>query len=210
MATKIIFTILGFLLVTGPGALDAWLSLFDRVTGNEESITMGTSQIIQYYQLAFPFLGLAVLIFGLWWTRDRTAVNVVNPRRSDSQTDISQAKVISGSELSRAYLQGVDVRITDLTRESDLIQNRTFENCRIFGPAVLSLQGTSSTYNCTTEAPEGISSALFEVDPSRKWMVGPIGVLNCTFIRCTFTGIGFVGKKELIDKILSNTTNVPN
>ena len=58
-----------FLLVTLPGALDAWLSLIDRFSNEGFAfITIPTSV---WYQSLFPIAGLTVLLFGIWWTRDK-------------------------------------------------------------------------------------------------------------------------------------------
>ena len=55
-----------YLLVNGVGALDAWLSLFDRFFGENKQVTVVVGD---WYQALFPILGLAVLFFGVWWTR---------------------------------------------------------------------------------------------------------------------------------------------
>lgn len=68
MRWKYVFFAVTFLLVTGPGAVEAWLSLLDRFAEGSESVNVSLGN---WYQAAFPFLGLAVLLFGIWWTRDR-------------------------------------------------------------------------------------------------------------------------------------------
>jgi hypothetical protein len=59
---KPIILVLGFLLISAPGAVDSWLSLFE---------TMSVAFLADIYQLFFPVLGLLVLLFGLWWTRPK-------------------------------------------------------------------------------------------------------------------------------------------
>lgn len=66
---KFFWFLLSFLIVTGPGALDSWLSIGERIAGNNESrvnIYLG-----DWYQSLFPIFGFAILAFGIWWTRSK-------------------------------------------------------------------------------------------------------------------------------------------
>ena len=66
---KFVITGAVFLLITGPGAIDAWLSLIDRFFGDGQgdvAISIGS-----WYTTLFPLIGLAVLLFSIWWTRDQ-------------------------------------------------------------------------------------------------------------------------------------------
>lgn len=65
---KIIVVVLGFLLITAPGAIDSWLSLIQRLRGNE-AVNINLSSWHDIYSVVFPILGLAVIVWGLWWTR---------------------------------------------------------------------------------------------------------------------------------------------
>ena len=63
------FFIPAFLLITLPSAIAAWLSLIERIFGEGKAfITFPTSG---WYEALFPIVGLAVLLFGIWWTRDK-------------------------------------------------------------------------------------------------------------------------------------------
>lgn len=66
---KYIILGLAFLMVTLPGAVSSWLSLYDRFFGkvNEPVII----SVTDWYSAIFPLLGFTVLMFGIWWTRPR-------------------------------------------------------------------------------------------------------------------------------------------
>ena len=66
-----------FLLITGPGAVDAWLSLADRFSGNGEgSLTISVSA---WYQAVFPIAGLLILMGIVWWTRNKPQPDRITP-----------------------------------------------------------------------------------------------------------------------------------
>lgn len=54
-----------FIFIEAPGALEDWLSLFDRFAA-DEAVTVSLGQ---WFDLLFPIIGLGVLAFGIWWTR---------------------------------------------------------------------------------------------------------------------------------------------
>lgn len=85
--------LLSFFVVTGPGAFDAWISIYDRFVGNEEervTISFGA-----WYESAFPILGLGILAFGLWWTRGK----------SKSQATVETSR--PNNDVQRAHLETV-------------------------------------------------------------------------------------------------------
>jgi len=98
------------------------------------------------------------------------------------------------------YITHRSFRIVDLVGEDDLIMGRTFEDCTIYGPAVLApLQGVSFEHDTF----EGDPKALFwEIPEGRVHVLGAIGLVNCTFHRCKFRGIGFAGTPALIQRFL--------
>lgn len=69
---KAMLAVLAFLLITVPGALNAWLSLIARFETGGTKMTINWRSWQDIYSVIFPLLGLAVIIFGLWWTRQKT------------------------------------------------------------------------------------------------------------------------------------------
>ncbi len=89
---------LAFILITGPGALDAWLSLFERFFGEDRQVTVNAGS---WYQALFPVLGLAVLLFGIWWTRPKKSVL---PTTADESPDFQAATPASGEQLRADWM----------------------------------------------------------------------------------------------------------
>lgn len=89
------------------------------------------------------------------------------------------------------------VRIADLTVSSPRIDGYEFANCRILGPAVMILAG-STIASCGWSAP-GLDAIFWEIPPGREYVVGAIEVANCVFSGCTFEGVGVAGPAEMRD-----------
>ncbi len=60
---KYIIIAVVFLLATLPGAISAWLSLYDRFFKNTEEPVM--ISLTNWYSAVFPLLAFAVLMFGI-------------------------------------------------------------------------------------------------------------------------------------------------
>ena len=57
----------------------------------------------------------------------------------------------------------------------------------------------NSVFNdCVFGFDKDVNELFWEIEPER-YIVGVIGVERCTFQRCRFTGISFMGTKEVID-----------
>ena len=88
-------------------------------------------------------------------------------------------------------------RIVDLVSDDDIITGRTFEDCTIYGPAVLTLLNDVTMDSNTFE---GSRDALFwELPEERERVIGAIGLRDCRFRRCVFRRIGIAGKRGLIE-----------
>ena len=64
---------IAFLLITVPGALNNWMSLYSRFLGEDKQVTVN---IGNWYEAIFPVLGLLVLLFGFWWILPQKALGV--------------------------------------------------------------------------------------------------------------------------------------
>ena len=85
------------------------------------------------------------------------------------------------------------LRLADLVGPDSILRDQVFEDCDIYGPAILASigQGVGGFDSCTWEAPTA-ESILFEV-PDGRVGVGMMGVVNCVFKRCRFYKIGLMG-----------------
>ena len=83
----------------------------------------------------------------------------------------------------------VDVSLPELAgTESSVLDRMTFEDCRIFGPAILvPIGGTQLSKSNLGGPPEAILWAL----PDPKVVVGAVVAYACVFERCEFVNVGF-------------------
>ena len=89
-----------------------------------------------------------------------------------------------------------------------IIRNRTFEDTNFVGPAVVSPLKDINFDHCMFNFENNIESILWEVALPR-FVVGVIGLERCTFRRCCFNGISFMGPKEFIDNLRSTLGSGP-
>ena len=87
------------------------------------------------------------------------------------------------------------VFIYELLTSNQDIEGKTFTDLDIHGPGlVFPVPGRSfKCEGCDFRLPKGgsVESIIWEVPPGRVF-VGPIGLMDCTFRNCSFTGIGWV------------------
>lgn len=76
------------------------------------------------------------------------------------------------------------IRVADLTVHEDVIEGVTFENCSIVGPAVLAVLEGNEFLHCGWEG--DLEAIIWEVPEGLR--IGAVGVRNCTFSSCRFTG----------------------
>lgn len=85
------------------------------------------------------------------------------------------------------------VKIADALGPNFIVENKTFEDALILGPAILAPLGENTFSSCTFEgSPESI---FYEVPPDRV-LVGVVGIRNVTFTRCRLSAIGIIGTAE--------------
>ncbi len=87
------------------------------------------------------------------------------------------------------------IRLAELTVNIANLENLTFQNCRILGPAVLIPQG-SSFMHCGFDTPN-VDAIFWEIAESREFVIGGVGAVNCTFSSCTFSMVGLAGRADL-------------
>ena len=112
---------------------------------------------------------------------------------------LKQLNFATPDALTSPVLRDMDIRICDLTREDFRMKNRTFINCRIYGPAVFNASAEKSIMIRTTirqVAEEG----LF-IETTNAKLSGVIGAENCTFTDCQLYKISFIGSPEVIDAL---------
>jgi hypothetical protein len=107
------------------------------------------------------------------------------------------------SESDRETYRNREFRLFEIlpTARSAVLENLAFEDCTILGPAI-ALPQASTFVECTFKTHHGdIESILWEVAESKPRVSGVIVLRGCRFIRCTFEGIGFAGKRAELDAL---------
>lgn len=84
------------------------------------------------------------------------------------------------------------IRLADLTVTSDVITGVTFEGCTIIGPAVVVPMG-SSLSDCVFEGP---TDALFWPLGDRSFIVGAVGLDDCTIVGCRFQRVAIAYRPD--------------
>lgn len=84
------------------------------------------------------------------------------------------------------HYRSTSIRLPELAVVSDTLHDLTFENCTIHGPAVIVLQD-SNLNHCTFEGTE--EGLLWDLG-DRRFVIGAIGLINCTLVGCRLQGIG--------------------
>lgn len=87
-------------------------------------------------------------------------------------------------------------RIVDLAPNDDIIRGRTFEDCTIYGPAVLLPLDNVTLEDNTFEA--DLEAFFWELPEERTHVLGAVGLSECVFRRCIFRRIGLAGTRNFI------------
>jgi len=112
----------------------------------------------------------------------------------------------NSKELTGNYISNQSFNIADLAYNG-LIEGRTFENCQIYGPAILMTGGVVGfMHECRFE---GHPNALV-IETSNKVLIGIISIKNCTFRRCVLRQIGIIGGKKLREDLPQEVKTTPN
>ena len=92
------------------------------------------------------------------------------------------------------------IRLGDLVEsDSPVLESVAFEGCELHGPAMLAIMGAFTMIHC--DIPIAGANSFWEFDPALPQATGAIGVLNCSFVRCKLSNVGFAGSPEVIQYI---------
>lgn len=94
-------------------------------------------------------------------------------------------------------LKDMNIRLSDLTRESPTIRDRTFENCHIYGPAVIHSAGSTIIFNNEWD----VTSESALVITTNEKVSGAILFKDCIIKNCVLHGISFIGSESQIAQI---------
>lgn len=101
--------------------------------------------------------------------------------------------------LDESHLRSRTFRIYDIPRDQDaIIRGRSFEDCTIYGPAVLAPIGERSEFRDSTWE-SSLDATLWEIPEGKR--VGAIGIDGCAFRRCRFINVGLAGLASTVKEI---------
>lgn len=81
------------------------------------------------------------------------------------------------------------VRLADLIGTDPVLQSIRFENCRLLGPAILTLQENTEMVDSFIHG--SWEHLIWEIPETREAAVGVFILLNCEIVRCELSMIGF-------------------
>lgn len=96
--------------------------------------------------------------------------------------------------LTATFLKNRTLRLVDVSYGGQ-IDGRTFEDCQLYGPAVIEMSGVT-LIDCRQEHDEEL--IFIELPPHQAKVVGPILCTDCVFRRCYFRGVGVIGRAEWV------------
>lgn len=83
-----------------------------------------------------------------------------------------------------------------------VIENKTFTNCVIEGPAVLLALSGVEFDACNLGVLNDDPRSLLLMPMAKNRVTGAIGFKNCRFVGCTFFAIGYTGPDGFIDQMI--------
>ncbi len=95
------------------------------------------------------------------------------------------------------YFKGVDIPLGSFGLINNTLKNKTFEDCRINGPVVVHVGDNTKILNNTWLGNPDFTFII----TTNKALSGVVDLQGCTFIKCTFQQVSFIGPEEQIDMI---------
>jgi hypothetical protein len=97
--------------------------------------------------------------------------------------------------------EGKTVRITELVAVDGVLEDYTFIDCHINGPAIIVMDRARPSRLTRNELGGTADRILWEITPDRGIVLGLVIARNCTFERCTFLNVGWAGNRNQLDEI---------
>lgn len=110
-------------------------------------------------------------------------------------------------QLLAATYSGMQIRIADLTRENTFIKGKVFENCDLYGPAVVYFDSSNVVDISIDLSDAPIDSIL--ISTSNVGLSGVVGFRNCVLKNVLLIHIGIIGTPDAIQALKAKTTVVP-
>ena len=190
---KLLFIIIFAIgIIIGGGATCLY---YNRSSDIQDSTIQAKDSTIQAKDSTIQLLETQIKISGT------STASIIKQEQAELRT------IVTLGEITISSFEGKTIRLVDLVNEDNIIKKRTFEDCYIFGPAIMAPLGKTSIIDCSFA---GQFDDLFITIQNRQFKgnEGYIGCLDCTFIRCNFSRIGIVGTSKLREKFLASYKQV--
>lgn len=150
---------------------------------------------------------------------DHTAAPTGEPPQQPSTRGGSALHpILQDHELGQTYFENRTIYIADLAREiatpnwtNPVISRRTFDDCRIYGPAVLAPMNTGQIggkpFDDGCKFMDGKDAAWVAGPETHHNFVGIVGLEDCTFLRCRFEQCGVLVPSHDYEALREETRN---
>ena len=114
-----------------------------------------------------------------------------------------------GPEVTKASVWLPQLFMETSRAGAPIVENRTFIDCLIEGPAVLlPLEGCHFD-GCNMGDAQGDPRNLLLQPAGPQRVTGAVPLKHCTFINCRFLGVGFTGSKAYLDEMTAALGGAP-
>lgn len=159
-------------------------------------LTRGKNDIVESPVWLYLF-GVASVVLGLFaiyhlWDANR-----------------SLPEILTDAEMAQPYIHGKFLTLSQFVNTDNRIEGRTFEDCSIYGPLVMTADKASSIVNCDFNA---IQDQVFL--ESEKALIGRgtgiVMLKDCKFRRCRFYNVSFIAPKSVVDHWRADNPGIPS
>lgn len=148
------------------------------------------------------FIAACVLwiVNGFTWRKLQMGPELEQVRVLASPSPIDTKASASMQDMVGTLVQNKSIRIAELihpaTPGPPVIQGKTFEDCLLYGPAVISLPDSLLSHSSFSADPGQEDDVWIEIETPRV-LYGVVSFERCTFNRCRFVHIGIIGDSEV-------------
>lgn len=127
-------------------------------------------------------------------------------------SDLQKTPWVMAKDLSATAFKGEALSLFELYREvlrtgQTVIENRTFTDCRLEGPAVIAVLGGVNFDSTDFGYTGGDIGRIVWRTASNTGVVGAIPFRDCQFKGCSFFATGFAGPEAFLQQILALKAN---
>jgi hypothetical protein len=120
-----------------------------------------------------------------------------------TNTDWTVATDLNAKMFDRKAISIFDMYRETLRSGARVIEGRTFNNCRLEGPAVIAILGGLKFDRTDFGYTGGDVARLVLRSASSTGVVGVIPFKDCSFTGCNFFAVGYTGPEDFLQQILA-------